>query len=92
MATVTLTARVENSYPETGDDIVTRPQATLPVPPVPLTPGQQITPELDAWLHRHLFGMTGTGRTRGKAYYGLTVTASSRPDLVPVGFTHSWGY
>jgi hypothetical protein len=91
---IKLKARVENYYIGTGDEIITYPEAELPEPPIPLTPGASYFSgdATDAWLQEHLFGMTGTGRTKGDATYDLTVTESSRPDLVPVGYTYAWGY
>lgn len=98
--TVKIKARVENYYVATDDEIVTEPEAELPLPPVPLpAPGTaepQLTDaqaaELSEWLDVELFGMTGVGRTKGDAMYDLEVVASSRPDLVPVGYCHDWGY
>ncbi len=93
MTTVALHARVENYYVGSRSKVVTYPKAELPMPPGPMPQnGQAATPAVDAWLHEHLFGMTGTGRTVGDATYDLEVTHSSRPDLVPVGFSHAWGY
>lgn len=86
-------ARVENYYIDHGDEIVTYPDVTLPEPPGRVPQGEEeITPEMDEWLQVHLFGMTGTGRTKGDATYDLEVIFSSRPDLLPVGYTHEWGY
>ena len=86
-------ARVENYYIETGDEIETWPVADLPLPPAPLPEdGNDASDEVDQWLQEELFALTGTGRTKGDATYDLEVRASSRPDLVPIGFTHEWGY
>lgn len=91
--TVEITARVENFYIDTGDEIVTNPVAVMPAPPGPLPTGEwEVPQDVQDWVDDHLFSMTGTGRTKGDAAYDLTVTASSRPDLVPVGLTYAWGY
>jgi hypothetical protein len=92
MGTIRIAARVENYYLETGDTIPTKPVAELPAPPYPVRQDMTLTDAMDAWLQDELFSMTGTGRTKGDATYDLVVTASSRPDLVPVGFTWQWGY
>jgi hypothetical protein len=91
--TVRLRCRVENYYPATDDEIVTEPEETLPVPPGPMPePGQDCQEDVQKWIDEHLVTLTGTGRTKGKAMYDLEVIESSRPDLVPVGFCHEWGY
>jgi hypothetical protein len=91
--TVRVYCRVENYYPAADDEIVTWPVADLPLPPGPMPePGQDCPEDVDNWINDELVTLTGTGRTKGDAMYDLEVLASSRPDLVPLGYCHEWGY
>lgn len=93
MEKIKVKARVKNYYVDLGDEIVTEPEREMPPPPVPLTlDAGQDAPGLEGWIYDHMFAMTGTGRTKGDATYDLEITESSRPDLIPVGWTYEWGY
>lgn len=93
MELIKIKARVENFYVDLGDEIITESEAELPTPPGPLPTGdREVSQEIQAWVDEHLFAMTGTGRTKGEATYDLEITESSRPDLVPVGWSFGWGY
>jgi hypothetical protein len=43
-----------------------------------------------AWGREHIYQFTGTGRTDGDSWYDVTITASSRPELI--GRTFQFGY
>lgn len=84
MTQIEITVRIENTY-ENGDEIVTVRTATVPAPP-------SDEGERDDWAYEHIHALTGTGRIDGDAWYDVEVTASSRPDLLPVGTTFEFGY
>lgn len=84
--TVTITVEIDNTY-EDGSTVVTHRTATVPAPA-----GAEGSDERWNWEHEHIFDLTGTGRTQGDAWYDVEVTASDRPDLIPVGTTYEFGY
>jgi hypothetical protein len=79
---------IENTY-EDGDEVVVLKDEEIEDPPTP------VDMESDAWSEwadDQIYPLTGTGRTEGDSWYNVTVTASSDPNLVPVGTTFEWGY
>ena len=82
-----LSLNITNTY-EDGDKIKTQvTDVEVPDPDI-----DDIIDELNDWAQDNIFDFTGTGRTKGDAWYDVTVTASSRPDLVPVGREFDFGY
>lgn len=71
---------IENIY-EDGTRITTHVQTHVPVPPIRDESGAY-----DDWEDYHVFEHTGADYPEGgDASYFVTVTQSSRPDLIPVG-------
>jgi hypothetical protein len=85
---IVLTLVIENHYPEDGDVVQTTVETTVPEPPYP---PHSYAYESDDWEYDHIFCHTGTGRTEGDSAYFVEVTASSRPDLIPVGTKYEFG-
>lgn len=81
---ITFDLAIENTY-EGGDTATTT--AKVVAPPPPEDPGER-----DEWAFKHIYPRTGTGRVSGDSWYDATVTASSHPDLLPVGTTFDFGY
>jgi len=76
---IAVTLEIDNIY-EDGEQIQTVVQAEIPAPPTDKDSG-----EYEDWEYDHIFEHTGTGKEEGDAGYFVKVTASSRPDLLPVG-------
>lgn len=92
---IALVLEIENTY-EDGDEITTWYTVVIPAPPVPLTQPDAREHEDydgdDGWEYVHIYGRTGTGRSKGDAWYDVTVLASSDPVQVPAGETFEFGY
>lgn len=82
---VTVSLAIENTY-ENGDVVNTT--ATDVVVPAP--PADEESEEYAEWGREHIFQFTGTGRPAGDSWYDVTITASSRPELI--GRTYEFGY
>ena len=78
--TIDVTLLIDNYYSD-GDKIKTTVQTTIPAP----------DPDDEDWEYDHIFEHTGTGRTDGDSCYFVTVAASSRPDILPVGTEYEFG-
>jgi hypothetical protein len=84
-ATVTVNLEIENTY-EDGDTVIT----TVTDAVIPAPPADEDSDEYHEWGQEHIFQFTGTGRTDGDSFYDVTITASSRPELI--GRTFEFGY
>lgn len=84
--TVTVDLTIVNTYELHPDQTTYRKDLVIPVPPA------EDDPARDDWEQDHIFEQTGTGHTDGDSWYDVTVTASSRPDVLPVGTTFDFGY
>lgn len=73
---------IENHY--SGD--VVKTEADVTVPPVPTDEDEQ-----EEWRDEHIFPLTGTGASNKDSAYFVTVTFSSRPDLIPVDTKWEFG-
>jgi hypothetical protein len=88
-ATITIGLRILNTY-EDDTSITTEVTTELPAPP-PFTDDPHADEEAFwAWSDEHIRNLTGTGRTEGDAWYDVTVTDCSDPDLI--GETFQYGY
>jgi hypothetical protein len=81
---VQVTLLIDNYY-EGGDKIKTTYEGWIPAPPGRDDPGYE------DWEQDWIYEYTGTGRTEGDSAYFVTVGASSRPDLLPVGTEFEFG-
>ena len=81
---VEVTLDIDNYYD--GDKIRTVVETEIPAPPE-----DKDGDEYQDWEYDHVFEHTGTGRTDGDSCYFVTVTKSSRPDLIPVGTEYEFG-
>lgn len=81
---IDVTLDIDNYYD--GEPIQTIVNATIPAPPE-----DQDSDEYQDWEQDYVFEHTGTGRTDGDSCYFVTVTKSSRPDLIPVGTEYEFG-
>lgn len=79
-----VTMDIENTYELYGTEWT---RVSVLVPP---EPADQDSAEYDDWLHRFILDHTGTGRTRGDAWYDITWDECSDP--AQVGRTFDWGY
>lgn len=82
---VTVTLAIENTY-SLYPTQWTHPTVTVPAPPA------KDTPEYDEWAWEQIYDHTGVGHTDGDSWYDVEVTASSHPDLLPVGAKFAFGY
>ena len=78
-AEINVTLEIDNIYD--GDTIQTTVQTSLPPPPSL----DHDSEEYSDWEYDYIFTHTGTGRTSGDSGYFVTVTASDRPEMLPVG-------
>jgi hypothetical protein len=82
---ITISLAIENRYDD-GTMIPTEVvDAIIPGPPPEDDPAA-----FDAWLYEHVHAFTGTGRPHGDAWYDVTVTACTDPNLV--GAVFEFGY
>jgi hypothetical protein len=87
MGDITISLAIDNTY-EDGTTIPTvATDVVVPPPPTDRDSGAWVD-----WSYDHIFERTGTGRTDGDSWYDVKVTASSNPDLIPVGLTFEFGY
>jgi len=84
---VSIGLRIENRYPAIGDEPIVTTVERVQVPPPPTD-----ETALHEWEQTHILPHTGTGRTKGDSFYDVEVTASSHPDIIPVGTTYEFGY
>jgi hypothetical protein len=84
-ATVTVSLEIENTYLD-GDTVIT----TVTDVVIPDPPADEDSDEYHEWGREHIFQFTGTGRTEDDSWYDVTITASSRPELI--GRTFQFGY
>jgi len=82
---VDVTLEIENVYPD--ETIRTTVETRIPIPPPP----SESDYERQDWEDEYIMPETGTGRTEGDAAYFVTVTKSSRPDVLPVGTEFEYG-
>lgn len=84
---VGLVLEVFNGY-ELYDDVTTYASIIVEVQPTE----NEDTPYYDDWLHECIFDrVTGVGRPDGDSHYEVTILETTRPDILPVGKTWSWG-
>jgi hypothetical protein len=85
-ATVTVDLTIENTYELYPDQTTYRKGLVIPVPPA------EEDDAYEDWKYDHIHSQTGVGHEDGDSWYDVTVTASSRPDVLPVGTTFDFGY
>ena len=81
--TIALKLEIDNVYED--EKIRTFVETQVPEPPL-----DRDSTEYEEWEQDYIFSTTGTGRTEGDAGYFVTVTDSSRPDLIPVGTEYEY--
>lgn len=86
-AVMVLSLSIENSY-ELFEDVTTSVVNAV----VALPPAEADADAFGDWIQEALMSLTGVGHTRGDSWYDVTVTASSRPDLIAVDRVFTWGY
>lgn len=82
---VDLDIDIENRYAD-GTMVPTQRRSIVVVAPPPESDAQAY----EDWAEKYIYPHTGTGRTEGDAWYDVTITRCSDPDLV--GRTFAWGY
>lgn len=84
--TITVDLTIENTYERYPDETTYRKGLVIPVPPA------KEDDAYEDWKYDHIHSETGVGHEDGDSWYDVTVTASSRPDVLPVGTTFDFGY
>jgi hypothetical protein len=88
--TITVSVQIENRY-EHGFEITTYvTDAVIGAPPRATGVEEVDAHAMSEWAYAHVHALTGTGWTRGDAWYDVRVTACSDPALV--GKTFAFGY
>lgn len=82
---ITVSLQIENTYELHADVTTHAVDVVLPAPPGDPDGNED-------WAQEFVFAQTGSGHTTGDAWYDVTVTASSHPDLLAVGTTFEYGY
>lgn len=86
---IVVSLEIENSYELYPNVQTTATDIEMPAPPADVD-----SPEYQEWSEDFIYAETGVGdtHTKGDAFYDVVVTASSHPDLLPVGTTFEFGY
>jgi hypothetical protein len=87
---ITISLKIWNTYENNAVITTYVTDAEIPEPPAMTGDADADTDALNDWATEHIHDFTGTGRTHGKAWYDVKVTACSDPDLIRHSF--QFGY
>lgn len=85
--TIVLGLEIDNTYERYDEEHTSFSDLVLPTPDE-----DDIAEDMDGWAVDNIQPFTGVGHEDGDSWYDVLVSASSKPELVPVGTKFDFGY